>query len=232
MHTIITFPCNSHPIHRLHHYSSWQTYTLFEDRRSVLELGDNGYLHRFLNPNFWESSWWSKSDSFSLSALFTTDPRAIVLLLSGTFWRRHPDASSVLSFSDFTTHCHLFVTLCIYPLHHPQPRSIPLSITLAHFDHLNDGQSFSQSPSSNCVHYKVYFILHFIIYFLLLLFLPKCRWSWLNLPPPVSAYFFGSFSLSEHIVTLFVRAFHQHLFIAFTFFFFLARICYWYSRVT
>ena len=59
------------------------------------------------------------------------------------------------------------VTLCIYQLHHPQPR---LSITLAHFDHLNDGQSFSQSPSSNCVHYKVYFILHFIIYFLLLPF--------------------------------------------------------------
>ena len=57
-----------------------------------------------------------------------------------------------------------FVTLCIYQLHHPQPRSISLSITLAHFDHLNDGQSFSQSPSSNRVHYKVYFILHFIMY--------------------------------------------------------------------
>jgi hypothetical protein len=127
-----------------------------------------------------------------------------------------------------------FVTLCIYQLHHPQPRSISLSITLAHFDHLSDGQSFSQSPSSNCVHYKVYFILHFIMYtFYFLLFFTYVLMILVKSPPPVSAYFFGSSSLSEHIITLFVRAFHQHLFICIHFlFFFLSRICYWYSRVT
>jgi hypothetical protein len=143
--------------------------------------------------------------------------------LSGTFWRRHPDASSVLSFSvfgpyDFT----ILPSLCIYQLHHPQPRSISLSITLAHFDHLNDGQSFSRSPSSNCVHYKVYFILHFIVYtFYFLPFFSYVPMFLVKSPhPPVSAYFFGSSSLPEHIITLFVRAFHQHLFICIHFLFF------------
>ena len=88
-----------------------------------------------------------------------------------------------------------FVTLCIYQLHHPQPRSISLSITLAHFDHLSDGQSFSQSPSSNCVHYKVYFILHFIVYtfYFLPFFLPYVLMILVKSPPPVSAYFFWFF---------------------------------------
>ena len=90
-----------------------------------------------------------------------------------------------------------FVTLCIYQLHHPQPRSISLSITLAHFDHLSDGQPFSQSPSSNCVHYKVYFILHFIMYtfYFYFFFLPTCWWSWLN--PPTSLRIFFWFFLNS-----------------------------------
>ena len=86
------------------------------------------------------------------------------------FWRRHPDASSVLSFSVFLSHD--FTTLC----HHSMHLSTTSTSTSSHFIiyhscALNDGQSFSQSPSSNCVHYKVYFILHFIMYtFYFLLF--------------------------------------------------------------
>lgn len=97
-----------------------------------------------------------------------------------------------------------------------------ISITLAHFDHLNDGQSFSQSPSSNCVHYKVYFILHFIMYtFYFLLFFTYVSMILVkSSPAPVFAFFFGSSSLSEHIITLFIRAFHQHLFICIHFLFF------------
>jgi hypothetical protein len=108
------------------------------------------------------------------------------------------------------TLCHLFVTLCIYQLHHPQPRSVSLTITLAHFVYPNDRHSFFQSPSSNCVHYKVYFILHFIIYFFsYFFFIPMI----LVKSPTSLRIFFWSFSLSEHIITLFVRASHQHLFI-------------------
>jgi len=108
-----------------------------------------------------------------------------------------------------------------------------LSISLAHFDHLNDGQSFSQSPSSNCVHYKVYFILHFIVYFLLLLFFSTYVPMILVKSPTSFRIFFLVLPHSPNIVTLFVRTFHQHLFICIHFlFFFLARICYWYSRVT
>ena len=120
-----------------------------------------------------------------------------------------------------------FVTLCIYQLHQPQPRFISLSITLAHFDHLSDGQPFSQSPSSNCVHYKVYFILHFIMYTFYFLFFTYVLMILVKSPTSLRIFFFGFSSLSEHIITLFARAFHQHFF-----FFFLARICYWYSRVT
>jgi len=87
------------------------------------------------------------------------------------------------------THSHLFVTLCIYQLHHSSTSFHFINYSVLHFDHLNDRHSFSQSPSSNCVHYKVYFILHFIIYFYLYsFFIIYVLMIWLN-PLPVSVYF-------------------------------------------
>lgn len=137
--------------------------------------------------------------------------RAIVLLLSGTFLEAPSRCQFCLVvFFNFPvarlyTHCHPLVTLCIYQLHHPQPRSISLTITFAH----STTDILLKASSSNCVHYKVYFILHFIIYFFFYLLLPMCRWSWLK-PQPVSVYFLV-FPHFPHIYRLlFIRASHQH----------------------
>jgi len=81
------------------------------------------------------------------------------------------------------------LSLCIYQLHHSSTSFHFINYSVLHFDHLNDRHSFSQSPSSNCVHYKVYFILHFIIYFYLYsFFIIYVLMTWLN-PLPVSVYF-------------------------------------------
>lgn len=55
-----------------------------------------------------------------------------------------------------------YIILNLVPFHY---LSLLRTLTLSTTD------SLSQSPSSNCVHYKVYFILHFIMYtFYFLLF--------------------------------------------------------------
>ena len=106
-----------------------------------------------------------------------------------------------------------YIILNLVPFHY---LSLLRTLTLSTTD------SLSQSPSSNCVHYKVYFILHFIMYtFYFLLFFTYVSMILVkSSPAPVFAFFFGSSSLSEHIITFFVRAFHQHLFICIHFLFF------------